>query len=65
LRPVLITTFTTVLGMLPMATSHGDGSATWRPLGLVVVGGLAFASLVSMVLVPTLYFLAERRRAHA
>ena len=62
LRPVLITTFTTVLGMLPMATSHGDGSATWRPLGLVVVGGLAFASLVSMVLVPTLYFLAEKRR---
>ena len=62
LRPVLITTFTTVLGMLPMALSHGDGSATWRPLGLVVVGGLSVATLVSMVLVPTLYYLAERRR---
>jgi HAE1 family hydrophobic/amphiphilic exporter-1 len=63
LRPVMITTCTTVLGMMPMATSHGDGSATWRPLGLVVVGGLAIASLVSMVLVPTLYYIVERRRA--
>lgn len=63
LRPVMITTCTTVLGMMPMATSHGDGSATWRPLGLVVVGGLALASVVSLVLVPTLYYLAERRRA--
>lgn len=62
LRPVLITTFTTILGMMPMATSHGDGSATWRPLGLVVVGGLAVATLVSMVLVPTLYYAVERRR---
>ena len=63
LRPVLITTCTTVLGMLPMATSHGDGSATWRPLGLVVVGGLSVATVVSMVLVPTLYYAVERRRA--
>ncbi len=63
LRPVMITTCTTVLGMMPMATSHGDGSATWRPLGLVVVGGLALASIVSLVLVPTLYYIAERRRA--
>ena len=63
LRPVLITTCTTVLGMLPMALSHGDGSATWRPLGLVVVGGLSVATLVSMVLVPTLYYTVERRRA--
>ena len=62
LRPVLITTCTTVLGMMPMATSHGDGSATWRPLGLVVVGGLSVATLVSMVLVPTLYYIVERRR---
>ncbi len=62
LRPVMITTCTTVLGMMPMATSHGDGSATWRPLGLVVVGGLALASVVSLVLVPTLYYIAERRR---
>lgn len=62
LRPVLMTTCTTVLGMLPMALSHGDGSATWRPLGLVVVGGLSVATLVSMLLVPTLYFAVERRR---
>ncbi len=63
LRPVLITTCTTLLGMLPMALSHGDGSATWRPLGLVVVGGLAVSTLVSMILVPVLYYIAESRRA--
>lgn len=61
LRPVLITTFTTILGMLPMAISHGDGSATWRPLGLVVVGGLSLATLVSMILVPTLYYAVEKK----
>ena len=58
LRPVLITTCTTVLGMMPMATSHGDGSATWRPLGLVVVGGLALASVVT----PGLVAAASRAR---
>lgn len=65
LRPVLITTCTTLLGMLPMALSHGDGSATWRPLGLVVVGGLAVSTLISMVLVPVLYYLCEKHRKGA
>ncbi|MGN0845028.1 MAG: efflux RND transporter permease subunit [Kiritimatiellia bacterium] len=69
LRPVLITTLTTLLGMLPMALSTGDGSATWRPLGIVVVGGLLFSTIVSMILVPVLYDLVEsfrewRKKAH-
>lgn len=64
LRPVLITTLTTLLGMLPMALSTGDGSETWRPLGLVVVGGLSVSTLVSLIIVPVLYFLVERHRGH-
>ena len=65
LRPVLITTLTTLLGMLPMAMSHGEGSETWRPLGLVVVGGLSVSTLVTLVIVPVLYFIVERHRARA
>lgn len=62
LRPVLITTLTTLLGMLPMALSTGDGSATWRPLGIVVVGGLSLSTVVSMIIVPVLYYIAETHR---
>ena len=65
LRPVLITTLTTLLGMLPMALSRGEGSESWRPLGLVVVGGLSVSTLVTLVIVPVLYFIVERRRARA
>ena len=59
LRPVLITTLTTLFGMLPMALSTGDGSATWRPLGIVVVGGLSVSTLVTMIIVPVLYYIVE------
>lgn len=59
LRPVLITTCTTLLGMLPMALSTGDGSATWRPLGIVVVGGLTISTIVTMIIVPILYYITE------
>jgi HAE1 family hydrophobic/amphiphilic exporter-1 len=45
--------------MLPMALSTGDGSATWRPLGIVVVGGLLLSTIVSMIIVPTLYYIVE------
>ena len=62
LRPVLITTLTTILGMLPMALSHGEGSETWRPLGIVVVGGLSVSTLVTLVIVPVVYDLMETRR---
>ena len=55
LRPVLMTTLTTILGMIPMALSHGQGSALWRPLGISVIGGLTVSTLLTLVLVPTLY----------
>lgn len=55
LRPVLMTTMTTILGMIPMAVSHGQGSAMWRPLGVSVIGGLAISTILTLLLVPVLY----------
>ncbi len=55
LRPVLMTTITTILGMIPMAVSHGEGSAMWRPLGIAVIGGLSISTILTLILVPVLY----------
>ena len=61
LRPVLMTTMTTILGMIPMALSHGQGSAMWRPLGISVIGGLTVSTLLTLILVPTLYCMLQGR----
>ena len=63
LRPVLITTMTTTLGMVPMIVSRGEGAATWKPMAVTIAGGLTFSMLVTLVLVPVLYSLAHSRRA--
>lgn len=63
LRPVLITTLTTVLGMTPMILSRGEGAATWRPMAATIAGGLSFSMLITLVFVPTLYSLVHSRRA--
>ncbi len=55
LRPVLMTTFTTILGMVPMAIGTGQGAETWRPMGISVIGGLTVSTLLTLVLVPVLY----------
>ena len=55
LRPILMTTLTTVLGMLPMALGTGEGAELWRSLGMVVCWGLSVSTLVTLVLIPTLY----------
>ncbi|MCA2005237.1 MAG: efflux RND transporter permease subunit, partial [Ignavibacterium sp.] len=61
LRPVLMTTFTTLLGLIPLAVSAGDGSEVWRPLGISTIGGLFFSTLITLVLVPVLYSVFETR----
>jgi HAE1 family hydrophobic/amphiphilic exporter-1 len=61
LRPILMTTLTTVLGMLPMALSRGEGAEIWRPLAVSVIGGLSFATLVTLILIPVVYSLVEER----
>lgn len=55
LRPVLMTALTTILGMLPLALSTGEGSELWRPMGITVIGGLVFSTVVTMIIVPVMY----------
>ena len=55
LRPVIMTSATTILGMLPLAMSTGSGSELWSPMGIAVIGGLIFSTLVTLVLVPVVY----------
>ena len=55
LRPVLMTAMTTILGMLPMALSRGEGSEMWHPLGIVVIGGLLVSTFVTLIVVPVFY----------
>ena len=65
LRPILMTSFTTLLGMLPLAISQGEGSEIWRPLGISIIGGLFFSMLISLIIVPIIYSLfahAKKRR---
>ena len=55
LRPVLMTALTTILGMLPMAVMSGEGSELWKPMGITVIGGLIFSTVVTMVIIPVMY----------
>jgi len=55
LRPVIMTSATTILGMLPLALSTGSGSELWKPMGIAVIGGLVFSTLVTLVIVPVVY----------
>ncbi len=62
LRPVLCTSLTTIFGMLPLALSRGEGSEVWVPMALSVIGGLSLSTLVTLILMPTLYSIFEERR---
>lgn len=55
LRPVLMTTATTVLGMIPMAIGGGQGSEMWSPMAIAVIGGLTVSTILTLILIPTLY----------
>ena len=55
LRPVLMTSLTTILGMVPMALSSGEGSETWKPMGIAVIGGMVFSTLITLIIVPAIY----------
>ena len=61
LRPILMTTLTTVMGMVPLAIGFGEGSEMLQPLAIVIVWGLSFSMLVSLVLVPSVYRLLHMR----
>ena len=65
LRPVLMTALTTILGMLPLALSIGEGSEVWSPMGITVIGGLVFSTFLTLVIVPVVYytFIRKERRS--
>jgi HAE1 family hydrophobic/amphiphilic exporter-1 len=67
MRPILMTTMTTVLGMVPMAVGTGVGSEMWNSLGMSVAWGLSFSTLVTLFLIPVLFAMfainGEKRRA--
>ena len=55
LRPVLMTTITTILGMTPLAISTSEGSEMWKPMAVTVIGGLTISTIFTLVIVPTVY----------
>ncbi|MFH0766355.1 MAG: efflux RND transporter permease subunit, partial [Calditrichota bacterium] len=61
LRPILMTTLTTALGLLPLSLGLGEGGETQAPLARVVIGGLSSATLVTLVLIPVIYTIFEQR----
>ncbi len=62
LRPVLMTTLTTLLAMIPLAVSTAEGSEIWQPMGVAVIGGLSFSTLITLVFVPVVYTLNGARK---
>ncbi|MBI3072887.1 MAG: efflux RND transporter permease subunit [Deltaproteobacteria bacterium] len=62
LRPILMTTITTVIGMIPLAITTGEGAELWRPIGIAMVGGLSLSTFVTLLIVPVIYALTERFR---
>jgi len=60
LRPILMTTSTTVLGLLPMALGLGEGAELRAPLAITVIGGLSVATLLTLVVIPVVYLLVDR-----
>ncbi|MBP7563705.1 MAG: efflux RND transporter permease subunit [Candidatus Cloacimonetes bacterium] len=63
LRPVLMTALTTILGMLPMATSSGMGSEMWKPMAITMIGGLLISTMITLILVPVIYTVINRKGA--
>jgi multidrug efflux pump len=60
LRPILMTSFSTIFGILPIAIGFGAGAESRRPLGIAVVGGMVFSTFLTLVLVPVVYALVAR-----
>jgi len=70
LRPVLMTTLTTILGMIPLAIGTGQGSEMWQSLGVSIIGGMTFSTIITLILIPALYSIMagfgvrRKRRKH-
>jgi len=65
LRPILITSISTILGLLPMALGVGEGAEIRRPMAITVMGGMLVATFMTLIVIPVLYTMLDRRRDHA
>ena len=61
LRPILMTTLTTTLGLLPLAIGFGDGAELRAPMGITVIGGLLVSTLLTLVVIPVMYSIMDRK----
>ncbi|MCR4790774.1 MAG: efflux RND transporter permease subunit [Treponemataceae bacterium] len=61
IQPILITTLTTLLGDIPMAVARGEGAELYAPMGQAIVGGLITSTLITLILIPVLYYTTERK----
>ena len=62
LRPILMTSLTTALGLLPMAMGFGEGSEVRAPMAITVIGGLLVSTMLTLVVIPVVYSLLDRKR---
>ena len=63
MRPILMTSLTSILGYLPMAVSTAEGAETMKPLAVVLLGGLAIGTLLTLFVIPVIYIIFENRQA--
>ncbi len=61
LRPIIMTTLTTTFGMLPLALGFGEGSEIRAPMAITVIGGLLVSTMLTLIVVPVLYSLVDRK----
>ena len=62
IKPILITTLTTLLGDIPMAIAHGEGAELYAPMGQAIVGGLITSTLITLILIPVLYYMKKKKK---
>ena len=62
IKPILITTLTTLLGDIPMAIAHGEGAELYAPMGQAIVGGLITSTLITLILIPVLYYIKKKKK---
>ncbi|MED4587234.1 efflux RND transporter permease subunit [Priestia flexa] len=62
LRPILMTTLTTIIGLIPLTLGIGEGTELQQPMAIVIVFGLSFATIITLIFIPVIYYLVEKRK---